>query len=110
VAIYDLGRRLDRPEWIVRVTGDLLQKRAFGVGTLPSTHEMPVPTKLFIKRVEGKFLIIEVGRDTPLIGLMRRTLRRSRSAKAVRDKPPKVSDGIEVGLLLCVRRTPAQSV
>ena len=36
VAVYNLGRRLDHPERIIRVTGDMLQKRAFGVGTLPS--------------------------------------------------------------------------
>jgi hypothetical protein len=76
VAVYDLGRRLDHPEWIIRVTGDMLQNRAFGVGTLSSLHEMPVLTKLFIKDVEGKFLSIKVGRDAPFIGLMRRSRRR----------------------------------
>ncbi len=107
VPVDDLGHRLDYPEWIIRVTGDMLQNRAFGVGTLPSLQEMPVPAKLFIKDVEGKFFSIEVGRDAPLISLMRRSLQRSRSAKAVRNKPPKVSNGIESGLLLCVRRTRA---
>jgi hypothetical protein len=40
VAVYDLGRRLDHPERIVWVTGDMFQKRAFAVGAFPSLHEM----------------------------------------------------------------------
>jgi hypothetical protein len=48
VPVYDLRHCLDYPEWIIRVTGDMLQNRAFGVGTLASLQEMSVPTKLFI--------------------------------------------------------------
>jgi hypothetical protein len=58
VAVHDIGRRLNRPEWIVRVTTEVFQNCATGVFTLPFGFEMPIGAKLFVKFLEVLSLFV----------------------------------------------------
>jgi hypothetical protein len=59
VAVHNLGRRLNCPKWVVRVTMDVFQNCATAVGALPILLEMPITAKPLVKFIEGLSLLFQ---------------------------------------------------
>ena len=74
VAVDDLGCRLDRPEWTVRVAANVFQNCATAESALPILLEMPIRAKLLVKFIEVLSLFAPIRRSLSLISLMCRFL------------------------------------